>query len=356
MNQNEEATLMKKQDHPRTKDNAGPGANLLVSLGERRVSLFKSATSKTPYKTATLAETFDVIESQPLPLQTVVRALHEEWQEVVKLHGKKSPKAKALYKKKQKLKEASRLGAFSMSVSFNGTRSNENAAKPTGALQIDVDHLTPEEWKVVFRKLQTRAKASDEMLSDHDRVGPFINGRLLAGVELKLDTQLVSGTGIAPNLTGVLNFAGIQTQAKGADTVPDAIMKAITKVRNPGFFEPDCIVIHPTDWQNLRLLKDTAGQYLGGGPFLGTYGQGGFVADVPLWGKPVVVTTAVTVGTALVGSFLIGGELFYRTGLLLSMTNSDQDDFIKNLITIRAEIRAALAVPHPTAFCQVTGL
>ncbi|HZQ45543.1 MAG TPA: phage major capsid protein, partial [Verrucomicrobiae bacterium] len=206
------------------------------------------------------------------------------------------------------------------------------------------------------RKVAVWAKASDEMLADHDRVGPFINGRLLAGVELKLDTQLVSGSGIAPNLTGILNFVGIQAQAKGADTAPDAFLKAITKVRNPGFFEPDAIVVNPTDWQNMRLLKDTAGQYLGGGPFLGTYGQGGFVADVPLWGKPVVVTTAIAAGTALVGAFQIGGELYYRTGLTLSMTNSDQDDFIKNLITVRAEIRAALAVVHPLAFCQVTGL
>jgi len=58
----------------------------------------------------------------------------------------------------------------------------------------------------------------------------------------------------------------------------------------------------------------------------------------------------------LVGSYKFGAEVFWRQGLTFEFTNSDQDDFIKNLITVRCEIRAALAVVHPLAFCQVTGL
>jgi HK97 family phage major capsid protein len=68
------------------------------------------------------------------------------------------------------------------------------------------------------------------------------------------------------------------------------------------------------------------------------------------------VTTAITAGTVLVGAFRYGSEVYWRQGLTLEMTNCDMDDFQKNLVTVRCELRAALAVPHPVAFCQVTGM
>ena len=75
-----------------------------------------------------------------------------------------------------------------------------------------------------------------------------------------------------------------------------------------------------------------------------------------LWGKPCAITPAITAGTALVGAFKLGAQYFMRQGMTIDMTNSDQDDFIKNLMTIRAEERLALAVYRPLAFCTVTGI
>jgi len=57
-----------------------------------------------------------------------------------------------------------------------------------------------------------------------------------------------------------------------------------------------------------------------------------------------------------VGAFNIAAQLFRRTGLHIEMSNSDGDNFTKNLVTIRAEPRAALAVYAPAAFCKCTGL
>jgi HK97 family phage major capsid protein len=99
-------------------------------------------------------------------------------------------------------------------------------------------------------------------------------------------------------------------------------------------------VINPADWQSLRLSKDDNGQYYGGGPFTGAYGNGGFSGDM-LWGKPAVVTPSIAQGTALVGAFKTCAQVFRRGGITVEMTNSNEDDFLKNLVAIRAEERAA---------------
>jgi len=68
------------------------------------------------------------------------------------------------------------------------------------------------------------------------------------------------------------------------------------------------------------------------------------------------VNPALAAGTALVGSFLYGAALAIKGGMRIAMTNSDQDDFIKNLVSVRAEIRVALTPSVPASFGLVTGL
>ena len=114
-------------------------------------------------------------------------------------------------------------------------------------------------------------------------------------------------------------------------------------------------MVHPTDWESLRLSKDANNQYYGGGPFTGAYGQQVTNIDY-LLAKPVVVTTAIAQGVALAGAFSVAAFIFRRTGLMLEMTNCDQDDFIKNLVTMRAEQREALAIYFGNAFCQSQAL
>jgi HK97 family phage major capsid protein len=75
-----------------------------------------------------------------------------------------------------------------------------------------------------------------------------------------------------------------------------------------------------------------------------------------LWGKPIAISKSETPGIALVGAFNTAAQLFRRIGLLIEMTNANENDFIRNLLAIRAELRAALAVYSGNAFCEVTGL
>lgn len=230
----------------------------------------------------------------------------------------------------------------------SATTTAEGSAKPEQSFDLS-------QTSAPVKKIAVWTKMSDELMEDVPSVVGYINGRLIYAVQIEEEDQILNGNGVGANLTGILQTGTIQTQALGGDTKPDAFHKAITKVRSVGFFEPDGIVIHPNDWQELRLLKDGNQQYFGGGPFTGAYGNSA-QAPLSLWGLPVVVTTSITEGTALVGAFKLGAMLWRRKGISVEMTNTDQDDFIKNLVTVRVEERAALAVWRPKAFCQVTGI
>jgi HK97 family phage major capsid protein len=218
-----------------------------------------------------------------------------------------------------------------------------------------------------IRKIATVGKISDEMVNDVPYIQSYVNGRLVLFVQLAEEDQLLNGNGTAPNLRGILNRSGLTTaQAVGADTRVDAMFKEITKIRAGAFLEPDAIVINPTDWQSIRLAKDSNGQYYGGGPFgFAAYGQGaqspGDTTNLAgggdmLWGLRVVVTPAIAQGTALVGAFGLSAQVLRREGIRVESTNSNEDDFKNNLIAIRVEERLGLAVYRPAGFGTVTGL
>lgn len=199
------------------------------------------------------------------------------------------------------------------------------------------------------QKVGVYAKHTAEVVDDFPQLRDYINNRLVLMCRQRIDAQVYNGNGTPPNISGILDNGGIQTQAKGTDTVMDAIYKGLTLIRFTGFWEPDAMVLHPNDWQDIRLTKDDSDSYYGGGPFSMMLGD-------MLWGKPVVQSTFATENTALLGAFRFGAQIFYRSGLEVEITNTDQDDFIKNLVTIRVIQRLALAVYRPTAFCTVTGI
>ena len=157
-------------------------------------------------------------------------------------------------------------------------------------------------------------------------------------------------------LDGILHRTGIGSEqtASGEASCADAIFRAMTKVSTASPFTPDGIVINPTDYQTLRLAKDSNNQYFGGGFFSGAYGNGGIAEQPPIWGLRTVVTPAIAAGTVLVGAFQQGASVIRRQGLTVEIANQNEDDFVNNRIAIRIEVRLALAVRYPAAFCKVT--
>ena len=209
-------------------------------------------------------------------------------------------------------------------------------------------------------KIANVAKITDEMFHDAAEFQSYLQNRMMFGVQRVEEAQVLNGTGTAPNLQGILQRSGLAATivtAVGLTAVKimEGIYNQITALRSVSFIEPDAVVLHPTDWQTIRLGKDNNLQYYAGGPFTGAYGNGGGgVEETSVWGLRAVITTAIPQGTALVGGFQECAQIFRRQGLTLAMTDSNVDDFVNDLITLRCEERLALAVYRPAGFGRVT--
>lgn len=215
------------------------------------------------------------------------------------------------------------------------------AAKPESSIGF-------EEKSVPVRKIATWLPVTEEMFSDYPAMRGYVNGRLRTFVLQREDGQLLNGDGIAPNLEGIYNVTGIQTQAKGGDPTPDAIYKAVTKIWTGAFFAADGVVMNPLDWEPIRLLRTADGIYIWGSPSeMGT---------PRIWSLPVIQSTRNTAATALVGAFRDSAMLFRREDVNIRVADQHADFAVENKLAIIAEERLALMVQRPAGFCTVTGL
>ena len=212
----------------------------------------------------------------------------------------------------------------------------EGAEKP----QIHFADPTPK--TVSLAKIACHIKESDEYIDDYPFLASAINGRLIYELGLVEQNKLV---------TDLLATSGIQTGSIAANTgaagIADLILQAAMDVQNGSGFAADAIVVNPADWYTLRIGKDGEDRYYGGGYF-------GDQAIPNLWGIPVCVSTAVSAGTYIIGAFKTCGSVVSKGGISVEATNSNEDDFVKNLMTIRAEERLALAVRRPAGFKKLT--
>ena len=199
---------------------------------------------------------------------------------------------------------------------------SETGAKPESTLVFG-------EVSEPIRKIATLLPISDELLEDAPQISAYLNQRLSLFVQQQEEAQLLTGSGTAPNLRGLIGTTRtIGTYNRGTDDNATALFRAMNGTRGSSQLDVDTIVINPTNWQAIRLAKDSSGQFFGGGPFVGPYGGPASAATASqfatdsIWGVKVIVTSAITVGTALVGAFATGGAIHRRGGLTVEATNS----------------------------------
>lgn len=194
--------------------------------------------------------------------------------------------------------------------------------------------------------------AHRNVLADEPQLRSIIDNELMYGLRLLEDNQILNGDGVGENLLGVLNTPNIQEYAwsDGAvlpvpDTKADALRRAAT-LSFLAYYEPSGIVVHPNDWEDIELTKDANGQYL----IAVSVAMGG---EPRVWRMPIVDTPAMEEGTALVGAFGTGAQLYDREEASIRISEQHSDFFVRNAIVILAEQRLALAVKRPEAFVKV---
>jgi len=222
----------------------------------------------------------------------------------------------------------------------NAAEAAEGSAKAESALT----------WTLVNMPISTVAhwiKISRQLAADAPALAAYVNTRMRYGVNLKVEQQLVAGNGTAPNISGILD-SGNFTAHGYADANLGSTLKKLVLIRkmmadcwNAGY-PADGILLNPADWATIEidLMTTAAGQTLY------SVSEGG---QPRLFGVPVIQSVGMTADNVAVGAFAQAYMIHNREGVVVEMSDSDDDNFQKNLITIRAERRLALATERPAA-------
>jgi HK97 family phage major capsid protein len=236
-------------------------------------------------------------------------------------------------------------------VEFVRHVSRDNAAAPVAeATAASGGSGVKPESDIVFEIVQAAVKtiatwipATRRALADAGQLRTIIDSELRYMVQEELEDQIIAGSGVGENLTGLLNTTGTQTQAWDTDILTTT-RKARTKVKVVGKAVPNAYLLNPYDWETLDLLTDAEDRYYFGGPTV--------MGNPRLWGLPVVENEAVTQGVGMVGDFRVA-TLWDRQSTQIYVTDSHSDFFIRNLIAILAELRAAFGVKRPAALVEM---
>lgn len=229
----------------------------------------------------------------------------------------------------------------------------ESGAKPEVVMQFERDDAP-------IRKIAAWIPVTSEIVDDAPTLMGYINARLGYMLAIREEQQVLNGSGVSPQIKGIRNFSGVQTQAAvysaGVATgnpadVPATVGKAIGLVENVDG-EADAVVMTPADfWEGLTLrYSATSGQF----DSVASGAGSPVVSQNPrnLWGYPVVTTRAATTDEALVGAFRLGATLFDRQQSVIKSTDSHSDYFTLNKLAILAEERVGLAVNRADYFVK----
>lgn len=193
--------------------------------------------------------------------------------------------------------------------------------------------------------------ATRRILSDAPALRTYIDQYLTDDIAIELEDQMIAGGGGGENFTGILNTVGIQTAGPpGVNaSMLDVIRTAKRLVRINARTNATAVLVNPVDGEAIDLLKwgsgATASGYQGQGPYGASDGPG------RIWGIPYVESEAVPAGTALVGDFR-RAVLFDREQTNISVGTAN-DDFLRNIVRVLAEMRAGFGVIRPSAFVAV---
>lgn len=196
-----------------------------------------------------------------------------------------------------------------------------------------------------IRSIAHYEKVSKELLDDLPQMRAIIDTDLVYGVDLKAERQAFYGTGVSPQVEGILSVAGRQTLSQGSLTAVDVIRKAAMLV-GMSDFSADLCVANDFDWYAIETKKGSDDHYV--------LAAGAAGSEPRVWRIPVHVTNSILPGDVLVGNFARGAAVYDREVASVQFSDSNEDDFLNNLLAIRGEARLAYAWKYPGAFCHIS--
>lgn len=224
------------------------------------------------------------------------------------------------------------------------------AVEATEGTQIAQSSITFTTGTMPVQNVAHFIKITRQLAMDNAALAAYINRRMVYGVNLKVENQLVAGNGTAPNLNGLTNAGNFTAHGYTSASLtalglsPTNRFDLIGKMIGDSAladYPADAVLLNTGDWWTLRLTKDTQGRYLLGDP--------GSAVVPSLFGRPVVASNAMTADSVWVGSLSQAATLHNREGITVEMSDSDENNFQLGLVTIRAMRRLALTVEKPAA-------
>lgn len=210
---------------------------------------------------------------------------------------------------------------------------SEGAAKPES-------DITFQQYDVPVRTVAHWIKMSNQLLADAPATAAYIEVRLRDGLAQRIDSQLINGNGTSPNLSGFTDSGNFTAYTPESD---DNLIDAINRIKWAMWATgnaPDTVFVNPADWGALERLREgtNSGTYL--------YGAPGTNANANPFGLTIVPTPYLAAGKIIVARLSDSALLYQRAGAVIEMGYVN-DDFTKNLVTVRAEERLGLACDRP---------
>jgi HK97 family phage major capsid protein len=229
-------------------------------------------------------------------------------------------------------------GAISVTDTAGGAPYTVTVAAASGAKPFS--NMVYEKVTTVVKTIAHLMGATRRALSDAGQLATLIDSFLRYGLQEEVEDQIVSGDASGENFDGIYHVTGTQDQPFSVDPL-QTIRKAITKARVTGRVRPNAVGLHPADDEMLDLLQDDLGRYLGQGPWSS--------GPNTVWGLPRYVSEAIVEGTAVVADWK-QAVLWDREQTTVAITEAHKDWFARNLVALRAELRAAFGILRPAGF------
>ncbi len=227
------------------------------------------------------------------------------------------------------------------------TAYTDGTATQTEGSDKGISDFSLEAKDAPVRTIASYIRVSRQMLDDTAFLTSYINQRLPKKLFLEEDDQILYGNGSGDNLEGITAVAQSFAAITGLSLVSrfDALVNSISQVRTDnGEYQASAIMLNPEDFYIMLVEKDNENRYY----FPDAVRFGGQPPRVA--GVPVITNTAVAADDFIVGDFNLGATMALREGVSLQFFEQDQDNVIKNLVTVRVEERLALPIHNPNAF------